>query len=98
MGILLSSVAATTPSGLPAWGPGPAPGTDCFFIQLSKNRIRSHRGVLAVRTRLAFERQRFFEIKRDDCVARELQKEVAQRAHRDRMRGVALILFGKTGM
>ena len=69
-----------------------------MFVKFPKNRIRAHRRVLAVRTRLAFKRKRFFEIERDDCVPRKLQKKVAQSAHRDRVRGFALIPFIQIGM
>src|SRR5215471_638424 len=55
-----------------------APGTDLIArvtalrLQLSKDRICSHRRILAVWPRLSLKRQRLFEIKRNDRVTREL--------------------------
>ena len=42
-----------------------APGIDSLFIELPENRIGADRRILAIRARLAFERQRLLEVKGD---------------------------------
>src|SRR5258707_12454841 len=74
--------------------PGSYP-VDSLLIELSENRIRSHRGVLTVRAGFAFKRERLLKVESDDRIPCELEQKVSQRADSDCMSGFPLCFFSK---
>src|SRR5436190_19764561 len=66
--------------------------------KFSAIRIRSDRGVLAIRASLALERQCLFEIKCDNRISGKLQKKVPEGANCARLRRFLLRRLRQIGM